>query len=95
MGPVAPGRAAEPVRDTREKMRAQLRDGRLDEPPVEIDVREKSLPSFEIIAGLVVEEIDINVKDMLPGLFQGRTRKRRVKVPEARERPGSRKSSRS
>ena len=43
----------------------------------------RSFPSFEIIAGSSVEEVDINVKDMLPGLFQGRTRKRRVPVPEA------------
>ena len=52
---------------------------------VEIDVREKSFPSFEIIAGSSVEEVDINVKDMLPGLFQGRTKKRRMRVPEALE----------
>jgi ATP-dependent HslUV protease ATP-binding subunit HslU len=71
--------------DTREKLRAQLRDGRLDNRPVEIDVRDRSFPSFEIIAGSSVEEVDINVKDMLPGLFQGRTRKRRMKVPEALE----------
>ena len=62
---------------TREKLREQLREGRLDQKQVEIDVREKSFPSFEIIAGSSVEEVDINVKDMLPGLFQGRTRKRR------------------
>jgi ATP-dependent HslUV protease ATP-binding subunit HslU len=68
---------------TREKLREQLRDGRLDHKQVEIDVRERSFPSFEIIAGSSVEEVDINVKDMLPGLFQGRTRKRRVPVPEA------------
>ena len=43
----------------------------------------RAFPSFEIIAGSSVEEVDINVKDMLPGLFQGRTRKRRVPVPEA------------
>jgi ATP-dependent HslUV protease ATP-binding subunit HslU len=68
---------------TREKLREQLHDGRLDHKQLEIDVREKSFPSFEIIAGSSVEEVDINVKDMLPGLFQGRTRKRRVPVPEA------------
>jgi ATP-dependent HslUV protease ATP-binding subunit HslU len=68
---------------TREKLREQLRDGRLDHKQIEIDVREKSYPSFEIITGSSVEEVDINVKDMLPGLFQGRTRKRRVPVPEA------------
>jgi ATP-dependent HslUV protease ATP-binding subunit HslU len=50
---------------------------------VEIDVRERTFPSFEIIAGSNVEEVDINLKDMLPGLFQGKTKKRRVKVPEA------------
>src|SRR3954447_15040542 len=68
---------------TREKLREQLRDGRLDHKQVEVDVREKSFPSFEIIAGSSVEEVDINMKDMLPGLFQGRTRKRRLRVPEA------------
>ena len=46
-------------------------------------MREKSFPSFEIIAGSSVEEVDINVKDMLPGLFQGRTRKRKLAVPDA------------
>jgi ATP-dependent HslUV protease ATP-binding subunit HslU len=75
----------EQAQRTREKLREQLRDGRLDHKQVEIDVREKSFPSFEIIAGSSIEEVDINVKDMLPGLFQGRTRKRRVRVPEAIE----------
>ncbi|HWK10014.1 MAG TPA: ATP-dependent protease ATPase subunit HslU [Vicinamibacterales bacterium] len=70
---------------TREKLREQLRGGRLDQKQVEIDVRERSFPSFEIIAGSSIEEVDINVKDMLPGLFQGRTKKRRVPVPEALE----------
>ena len=68
---------------TREKLREQLREGRLDHKQVEIEVREKSFPSFEIIAGSSVEEVDINVKDMLPGLFQGRTKKRRLQIPEA------------
>jgi ATP-dependent HslUV protease ATP-binding subunit HslU len=72
---------------TREKLREQLREGRLDHKQLEIDVRERSFPSFEIIAGSSVEEVDINMKDMMPGLglFQGRTRKRRVPVPEALE----------
>jgi ATP-dependent HslUV protease ATP-binding subunit HslU len=73
----------EQAQRTREKLREQLRDGRLDQKQVEIDVRERSFPSFEIIAGSSVEEVDINVKDMLPGLFQGRTKKRRVAVSEA------------
>jgi ATP-dependent HslUV protease ATP-binding subunit HslU len=73
----------EQAQRTREKLREQLRDGRLDQKHVEIDVREKSFPSFEIIAGSSIEEVDINVKDMLPGLFQGRTKKRKLRVPEA------------
>ena len=73
----------EQAQRTREKLREQLRDGRLDQKQVEIEVREKSFPSFEIIAGSSVEEIDINVKDMLPGLFQGRTKRRKLRVPEA------------
>jgi len=73
----------EQAQRTREKLREQLRDGRLDHKQVEIDVREKSFPSFEIIAGSSVEEVDINVKDMLPGLFQGRTKKRKLTVPDA------------
>jgi ATP-dependent HslUV protease ATP-binding subunit HslU len=87
--PAAPDEDAAGARDqqslTRERFREQLRAGRLDHRVVELDVREKSFPSFEIIAGSNVEEVDINLKDMLPGLFQGRTKKRRVKVPEALE----------
>jgi ATP-dependent HslUV protease ATP-binding subunit HslU len=73
----------EQAQRTREKLREQLRSGRLDQKQVEIDVREKSFPSFEIIAGSSVEEVDINIKDMLPGLFQGRMKKRKLRVPEA------------
>jgi ATP-dependent HslUV protease ATP-binding subunit HslU len=90
--PVAPDQdsgdhAAAPDQQTqtRERFREQLRAGRLDARVVEIDVREKSFPSFEIVAGSAVEEVDINLKDMLPGLFQGKSKKRKVKVPEALE----------
>jgi ATP-dependent HslUV protease ATP-binding subunit HslU len=69
---------------TREKLRAQLREGKLDNRSVEVDVRER-FPSLEIISGAGVEEMDINLKDMLPGIFGGRTRKREMKVPEALE----------
>src|SRR6478672_495294 len=77
------GEVRDQAQRTREKLREQLRDGRLDQKTVEIDVREKSFPSFEIIAGSSVEEVDINVKDMLPGLFQGRMKKRRMRIPDA------------
>jgi len=80
-----PAAARDQQNQTRERFREQLRAGRLDGRVVEIDAREKAFPSFEIIAGSSVEEVDINLKDMLPGLFQGKTKKRRVKVPEALE----------
>jgi ATP-dependent HslUV protease ATP-binding subunit HslU len=90
-----PTRAAAPDEDavaardqqarTRERFREQLRAGQLDARVVEIDVREKAFPSFEIIAGSSVEEVDVNLKDMLPGIFQGKTKKRKLKVPEAIE----------
>ena len=70
---------------TREKFRAQLRDGRLDKQIVDVEATDSSMPSFEIIAGTSAEEIDVKMKDMLPGLFQGRNRKRRLRVPEAIE----------
>ena len=78
-----PGPAREQHHRTRERLRAQLSEGRLDEREVEVDVPQKGFPSFEVITGSSVEEIDINIKDMLPNLFQGRSRKRRVKLPEA------------
>ncbi len=77
--------AQESWHQTREKFREQLRDGRLDQRSVELEVRERAFPSFEVITGSSIEEIDINIKDMLPGIIQGRTRKRRMKVPEAFE----------
>ena len=68
---------------TRERMREALRDGRLDDRSVEIEVRESAMPSFEIIAGTSVEEIGVNLKDMMGNMFQGRTKSRRMKVPDA------------
>src|SRR5580693_5147537 len=70
---------------TREKLRQQLREGKLDERMVEIDVRERNFPSFEIISNQGMEEMDINIKDMLPNIFGARTKKRKMKVNEAFE----------
>jgi ATP-dependent HslUV protease ATP-binding subunit HslU len=70
---------------TREKLRNQLREGKLDESMVELEVRERSTPAFEIISNQGVEEMDINIKDMLPNLFGQRTKKRKMKVSEAFE----------
>jgi len=70
---------------TREKLRQQLREGKLDERMVEIDVRERNFPSFEIISNQGVEEMDVNIKDMLPNIFGQRSKKRKMKVNEAFE----------
>src|SRR5205807_751525 len=57
---------------TREKLRQQLREGKLDERMVELEVRERNFPSFEIISNQGVEEMDVNIKDMLP-IVEGTT----------------------
>jgi ATP-dependent HslUV protease ATP-binding subunit HslU len=74
-----------PLQATREKLREQLRAGALDHRHVEVEVRDRSVPSFQILSSQGVEEMDVNVRDLLPGLFGGRTRRRRVTIPEARE----------
>ncbi|HLJ87983.1 MAG TPA: ATP-dependent protease ATPase subunit HslU [Candidatus Angelobacter sp.] len=89
--PPAPGTALPPAEDsdsharTREKLRQQLREGKLDDRMVELDVRERSMPAFEIISNQGVEEIDMNLKDIVPNLFGQRTKKRKMKVSEAFE----------
>jgi ATP-dependent HslUV protease ATP-binding subunit HslU len=73
---------AESLERTREKLRERLRAGRLDDRQVEIDVRERG-PTFEISTPAGVEEMDVNLKDVLPGIFGQRTRKRKMRVSEA------------
>jgi ATP-dependent HslUV protease ATP-binding subunit HslU len=68
---------------SREKLRQQLREGALDDRQVELEVQERSMPTFEIISNQGVE--DINFKDMLPNIFGQRTKKRKMKVSEAFE----------
>jgi ATP-dependent HslUV protease ATP-binding subunit HslU len=85
--PPMPGEDVGSLRDqnsgTRVRMREQLRDGRLDDRIVELDVQQNAMPSFEIIAGSSVEEIGVNLKDMMGNMFGNRTRTRRLKVPDA------------
>src|SRR5438876_683500 len=82
--PELPGAVAASSR-TREKLRTQLREGKLDERMVELEVREKSFPAFEIVSNQGIEEMDINIKEMLPNIFGQRTKKRKMKVSEALE----------
>ncbi len=75
----------ESFRTTRERLRAQLRAGELDARTVEVDVPQRSFPTFQVMSSQGVEEMDINVKDLLPGIFGGRTKRRTLPVSEARE----------
>ncbi|HKZ77643.1 MAG TPA: ATP-dependent protease ATPase subunit HslU [Pyrinomonadaceae bacterium] len=70
---------------TREKLRSQLRSGKLDNRLIEIEVREKSFPIIELAGPQGVEEMGINMKDMLGNLFQGRSKRRKMRVDEATE----------
>jgi ATP-dependent HslUV protease ATP-binding subunit HslU len=73
----------EVMQRTREKLRAQLREGKLDQRMVEVEVRERAAPSFEIVTNQGVEEMDINMKDMLSGFFGQQKKKRKMTVAEA------------
>src|ERR1700740_1050438 len=70
---------------TREKLRAQLREGKLDQRMVDLEVRERAMPSFEIISNQGMEEMDVNIKDMLSGMFGQQKKKRKMTVADAFE----------
>src|SRR6202163_953596 len=76
--------ASDSAERTREKLREKLRAGKLDDRMVEIDVKERG-PTFEVSTAGGMEEMDVNLKDVLPGLFGQRTRKRKMRVAEAAE----------
>ncbi|MGA7913892.1 MAG: AAA family ATPase, partial [Candidatus Acidiferrales bacterium] len=83
INPASEAQRREQVARTRDKLRAQLREGKLDQRMVEVEVRERQMPSFEIITNQGVEEMDINVKDMLSGMFGQQKKKRKMTVSEA------------
>ncbi len=74
----------EPI-STRDKLRKMLHNGKLDNRYVDLEVAERATPVVEIFSAAGLEEMDINIKDMLGGMFPKKTRKRKVKVPEALE----------
>ena len=69
---------------TREKFREWLREGRLEDKPVEINVKHQNMPFVEIFSPGGIEEMDINFKDMFSNILPNQTKKRRVPVSEAR-----------
>ncbi|MDP9170515.1 MAG: ATP-dependent protease ATPase subunit HslU [Acidobacteriota bacterium] len=79
--PPAPENAEDNVK-TRDKLRARLRQGRLDERMVELEVKDRG-PTFEIATNANLEEMGMNIKDMLPAMFGSRSRKRSMRVADA------------
>ncbi|MCI0413780.1 ATP-dependent protease ATPase subunit HslU, partial [bacterium] len=71
-------------KETREKIRAQLRSGALDHRIIEVEVKEKSFSTFSVLSNAGIEDIDVNLRDMLPGMFSGKSKKRKMRVDEAR-----------
>ena len=68
---------------TREKLRKLLRNGKLDQRTVDLEVSDKSVPMVEVFSNMGMEEMGINFKDMLGGLVPKSTKRRKIKVPEA------------
>jgi ATP-dependent HslUV protease ATP-binding subunit HslU len=68
---------------TREKLRRMLRDGKLDERFVELEVNNRNMPMVEIFSNAGIEEMEFNIKEMFGNMFPSKKKKRRVKVPEA------------
>lgn len=68
---------------TRERFRQYLREGRLDERFVELEVQDNAFPMIEVVSGSGIEDVGIHIKDMLGNLFPQRKKRRKAKVPEA------------
>jgi ATP-dependent HslUV protease ATP-binding subunit HslU len=71
--------------ETREKLGRWLDEGKLDEREIEVDVKEQGFPSLEIFTPQGVEEMGVNMKDMLPGIFGGRSKRKKMRLGDARE----------
>ena len=71
--------------ETREKLRRQLQDGLLEERLVEVEIKEKMSSPFEIFSNAGVEEIGIHIQEIIPGFLGGKSKRRKIKIKEARE----------
>jgi ATP-dependent HslUV protease ATP-binding subunit HslU len=83
--PDAPDEEETSFRETREKLRAQLRAGLLDERMVELEVKERTTPSLDVVSNGGIEDIGFHIQELLPGFLGGRTKRRKMKLKEARE----------
>ena len=70
--------------ETREKMRVLLKEGKLDDRTIEIEVTAKNIP-MQIFSQAGVEEMDVNISDMLGNLIPKKSKRKKVKVPDAIE----------
>lgn len=70
---------------TRDKLRRMLRSGKLDERYVELEVSDSNIPMVEVFSAAGLEEMEFNVKEVFGSIFPSKKKKRRVKIPEARE----------
>ncbi len=83
--PGAGGKPEEEGRPTREKLRAMLREGRLEDRFVELEISQRVTPVVEVFSSTGMEELEFSFKEMLGNLFPSRSKRRRMKVAEARE----------
>ncbi|MBA3060160.1 MAG: ATP-dependent protease ATPase subunit HslU [Nitrospirae bacterium] len=72
----------EKYKETRERLRQQIKEGKLDNRYVDVEVREKAMP-FGVISNVGLEELEINLKEMLGGLIPEKAKRKKAKVPEA------------
>ena len=71
--------------ELREKLREELRQGKMDQRSIEVEVKDKPTQGFQIFGNQGMEEMNINLQGMMPGLFPTKSRKRRMTVGEARD----------
>jgi ATP-dependent HslUV protease ATP-binding subunit HslU len=69
--------------ETKEKLRKKLKDGKLDDKFIELEVKSSQMAPFEIFSSSGVEEIGISISEMMPNMFGGKPKKRKMPVDEA------------
>lgn len=69
---------------TREKLKKQLKNGELENRMVELDVKTEQFPLMQIISPMGVEEMGFNIQDVFGGILPQKTKRRKMKIPEAR-----------
>jgi ATP-dependent HslUV protease ATP-binding subunit HslU len=73
------------VQGTRDKLKKMLRDGKMDDRFVEIEMSQSAMPMIEVLAPQGLEGMEFNLKEMFSNLMPKKTKKKTVKIPEALE----------